>query len=401
MLYNVEILDELFCKKLPPFVFGDRYANAPQTAKVTVLNDNGSVKEIVEYGYKTPEEIQQAIDEHKDIDITWCYISDIDFSSQKLQSIRADYALFSKRISFRGASIDGSSYFRDTIFCNDAVFNYTKFNGDVDFSFASFNGYAVFWDTAFNGNTVFEHSTFYDETDFRDVTVTNAIRFSFAKFSSYTNLAFRKCNTLDLYCSKFEKPCTVSSNNGFTTVSFHNCQTIAPFSVPFDNNLKHAIMNCRKTRSDIDNKVFAQQFNFLKINYNRNGEYEYEDQAYTEYRRSLRKTKNCISRFLEWIFLDGISGYCTKPFRVFFAAIIAIIIFACLYNIPGTVEFTTDNYKGIWGAVYHSIISFFTIGFGESQPIGTVGLFLTWLEGFVSAFFLSLFTVSFVHKVLR
>jgi hypothetical protein len=114
----------------------------------------------------------------------------------------------------------------------------------------------------------------------------------------------------------------------------------------------------------------------------------------------MRKTRNRFIRALEWFFLDLISCYCTKPFHVFYAAIIAIAFFAGLYNIPGTVDFT-GHYQGLWGSIYHSVITFFTIGYGDSSPMGWLGLPLTGLEGFVGVFLMSLFTVSFVRKVLR
>jgi hypothetical protein len=176
-------------------------------------------------------------------------------------------------------------------------------------------------------------------------------------------------------------------------------------------------------------KLQAKQFNFLKVNYNRNGEYEYEDQAYVEYRRCLRKMKNPIVRGLEWVFLDLISCYCTKPFHVFWAAIITICAFSVIFYlstilpfIPKAITFspnmviqvsdsatsapeiiiqTTSNYEGLGGCFYHSLITFFTIGYGDSRPLGLLGLILTGLEGFIGVFLMSLFTVSFVRKALR
>jgi hypothetical protein len=115
----------------------------------------------------------------------------------------------------------------------------------------------------------------------------------------------------------------------------------------------------------------------------------------------MRKTKNRFLRLLDWLFLDLTSCYCTKPFQVLYAALVALILFAGLFYIPGTVDFTSGHYQGFWGSIYHSIITFFTIGYGDSQPMGYLGLILTGFEGFIGVFLMSLFTVSFTHKVLR
>lgn len=171
----------------------------------------------------------------------------------------------------------------------------------------------------------------------------------------------------------------------------------------------------------------AQEFNLIKVNFNCIGRYEDEDKAYVEYKRCMRKALikdrppektvsdihqklialllqifNYIRVFFNWLLFDLMSCYCTKPFRVLLSAVITILIFGIFYNLTGTIEFSVNgNYEGLIGCFYHSIITFFTIGYGDSKPTELWGLLMTGLEGFAGVFMMSLFTVSFVRKVLR
>lgn len=357
------------------------------------------------------------------------------------------YTKFSGVSEFANSTFYGVADFSNSVFISRAGFLGATFKDEVIFILSSFYGNTTFYGTAFNravdvldsefrdktnfSRATFEESimfggvTFNGDLDFRNAIVKNSIQFKSVKFLSYVDLQLEECNELNIADCRFEKTCTVTCCHNFSSLAIQNCMTIAPFSLPFDDNLKNAILKGLRTDPEMDTdlrgddsknknnkkyEAFAQQFNFLKVCYNRNGEYDKEDRAYVEYRRCLRKSKRkSFSRGLNWIFLDISSLYCTNPYRVFGVAIIAIVFFASLYFIPGIVSFQpTDSpicnsvfFQQLWNTLYHSIITFFTIGYGNSIPSGWIGLILTGLEGFIGVFLMSLFTVSFVRKVLR
>lgn len=348
------------------------------------------------------------------------------------------YTKFNGVSEFANSTFYGVADFSNTVFISRAGFLKATFKDEVIFILSSFYGKTTFYGTAFNRTVdvldsefrdktnfscaLFEESimfggvTFNDDLDFRNAIIKNSIQFKSVKFLSYVDLQLEECNELNITDCRFEKTCTVTCCHNFTSLAIQNCMTIAPFSLPFDDNLKNAILQGLRSDPEMDTdlrvddnknknnkkyEAFAQQFNFLKVCYSRNGEYDKEDRAYVEYRRCLRKSKRkSFSRGLNWIFLDISSLYCTNSYRVFGVAIITIAFFAGLYNIPGTVDFT-GHYQGVLGSIYHSVITFFTIGYGDSSPMGPLGLILTGLEGFAGVFLMSLFTVSFVRKVLR
>ncbi|HUW04934.1 MAG TPA: ion channel, partial [Williamwhitmania sp.] len=51
-------------------------------------------------------------------------------------------------------------------------------------------------------------------------------------------------------------------------------------------------------------------------------------------------------------------------------------------------------------SLYHSAITFFTIGYGDFYPSGPLRI-VCGVEGFVGVFLMAYFTVAFVRKILR
>lgn len=441
MNYDVAILDKPFIQKIKLRNFREIIVNTPKTAQITYL-DIESTERVFEYGYKSPEEINAVIDKKEPLNLDGCFVNKIDFQDCELQYLRASGALFSENVDFTSARFRTIGNFSAATFLGNATFRYARFYGDADFSYVNcigslrFTNAKLLSDVTFLGAELYQLNfvgahigenfrclgvkikdkailsgiTFGGDVKFEAAYIYKSIDFIGAKFYSHAYLTFFKCDNMTLRDCIFDQACTISNPSGFDTLNIHGCMTSAPFSIPYSAELKKAIQNQEFNNTDtvsMKNRILAQQFNFLKVAYNRNGEYTEEDQAYIEYRRCMRKARNPIICFFDWVFLDGISCYCTKPFRVFGVALGMIVAFAIIFFLSIQLSFLPDtitfgkNYQGFWGSLYHSVITFFTIGYGDSQPIGKLGLFLTGLEGFVGVFLMSLFTVSFVRKVLR
>jgi len=59
-----------------------------------------------------------------------------------------------------------------------------------------------------------------------------------------------------------------------------------------------------------------------------------------------------------------------------------------------------DHLSILSQSYYHSVITFFTIGYGDVYPQG-LSRIISGFEGFIGVFMMSYFTVAFVRKVLR
>ncbi len=173
---------------------------------------------------------------------------------------------------------------------------------------------------------------------------------------------------------------------------------------------------------DTEYRSKSEQFRILKENYNTIGQYDAEDYAYVEFKRTELKAdineakkKNKISLLWEypvsafkWALFDFTGLYATNPIRVLLSMFIIYLLFSFLYiSIPfltgqhifSSYEFTS-TLSYIKTCFYFSGVTFYTIGYGDLTPTG-VFRGIAVLEGFVGVFMMAYFTVAFVRKILR
>lgn len=183
------------------------------------------------------------------------------------------------------------------------------------------------------------------------------------------------------------------------------------------NEVKNLILN-----QDTSNESKAHQFNIIKENFAKNGQYADEDWAYVYYKRlellyqkenGIKKYKGLkffilISHYLKSLIFDKMGLFATSPTRVFFSMLVAIFLFATIYvtfhfvglgEIINSVD-AKDKLDVFDKSLYHSSITFFTIGYGDYYPTSWNRL-VSAIEGWVGVFLMSYFTVAFVRKILR
>ena len=100
-------------------------------------------------------------------------------------------------------------------------------------------------------------------------------------------------------------------------------------------------------------------------------------------------------RLLLWIF-----GYFLRPIRIILLSLFTIFYFAILYA-GNTEKLVSNSYSSFnfLDCLYFSGITFFTIGYGEITPIGSIKL-LVLFEGFLGVFISGLFIVVFAKTLL-
>ena len=170
------------------------------------------------------------------------------------------------------------------------------------------------------------------------------------------------------------------------------------------------------------NEEMADQFNVLKDNFSNNGQYDDEDWAYVQFKRHEHQFKKrerldkypSLKPFIHVLFtlralvFDKIGVYATNPNRVIGSMLIAICGYAGIYilfhylglgELVNSVD-ASDNLDIIDKSLYHSAITFFTIGYGDFYPTSFNRL-ISACEGWTGVFMMSYFTVAFVRKILR
>ena len=109
--------------------------------------------------------------------------------------------------------------------------------------------------------------------------------------------------------------------------------------------------------------------------------------------------------------VDLFCGYGEKPMRVIIFSVLMIVVFATLYFFAGlsfsgdSLAFSSqqslgDNLATYFSALYFSVVTFTTLGYGDLAPIGIARAFAA-LEAFLGSFTLALFVVVFVKKMTR
>ncbi len=331
---------------------------------------------------------------------------------------------------------DGKVDFRTVEFGKGrANFNRSVFgNGEVNFDEAEMeSGKFNFKRVSFgSGDISFEEVMFehvdvsFERTDFGAGKLSfykswfNSLSLGFCHMNGYVDLRVKQCRNINLTNTIVRdiidiKPHEFSSE--IETLSLAGMRLIGRIYLDWtQSKVKRMIYS----QSGSTHRVKAEQFRILKENFQIQGSYNDEDNAYVEFKRNESKAELAESLKksplqglwqypLYWFKLalfDRAGLYATSPVRVLITMLSFFVIFSLTYFLlmvhtqADIIASVDDQLTLISRAFYHSAITFLTIGYGDHYPFG----FIRWvssLEGFFGLFLMSYFTVAFVRKVLR
>lgn len=323
---------------------------------------------------------------------------------------------------------DGFLEFTDSHFDSE-VFNIVSCRfgrGDIDFNRSNLSKTVLnFYGTEFSQGKL----NFFD-------TVADTVTFHECTFDNHVYLNFESCNFLSILNSIIEKTMDLRSNLALNT------QKIKVINLSGTKNLGHIYIDWKMNR--VRNMIYSQgngtdimdkasQFRLLKENFRSIGRYDDEDLAYVEFKRCQREgrylqqtvllkasekspllramgiLKAWLTEIISWLIFDSVGRYGTSPFSVFVGMVQTIIIFSLIYLMPGIQLAHTGLFIGssdyfvnrVMMAVYQSIQTFLTIGYGQVNPGNFTAVMVSGLEGFIGVFLMSYFTVSVVRKLVR
>jgi len=328
---------------------------------------------------------------------------EIDFSEAQFGDGEIDFFL----TQFGDADI----FFCRTRFGDGVVrFNDSKFGkGVVYFRLAKFgNGIILFGGALFGDGEIDFKGSEVDTIDFKVNNLKNPVRLV---FKSCNSISFSKVNIYDILTISNIKKC----------ITFTDVHIFGKMEIDWDENNLDILIN---NQTDTTLKEKAYQFRMLKENYRNLGWYDEEDKAYVEFKKCMLKheqeeaykaplllifPKLCINRIKKFIQQDiGLFG--TSPKRVIATMFFSVSFFSLIYfflqllNYPilhGDVLKNINIFGKFKYSIYHSVVTFLTIGYGDIQPCNTLGIILSGIEGFIGLFLMAYFTVAFVRKILR
>ncbi|SON50446.1 ion channel [Vibrio tapetis] len=135
------------------------------------------------------------------------------------------------------------------------------------------------------------------------------------------------------------------------------------------------------------------------------GSFFKKEMKFRRYQMPLFSTKRIISRLV-----DLFCGYGESPMRVVLFSMFLIWICSVAYFFLGTTASNTYTVQEhgyfyahafeFFNAVYFSVVTFTTLGYGDISPIG-FARFVAAFEAFMGSFTMALFVVVFVKKMTR
>jgi hypothetical protein len=183
----------------------------------------------------------------------------------------------------------------------------------------------------------------------------------------------------------------------------------------------------------INNKETKENILTVKQLCNKMAKYEDEDYFYYWYKvfdredkykdqdGTLKEGKKFLEYWLwERLFLDILTGYFTKPVKVFGATVGVFVFWGFLYCLPicsikgpngilwANLRFSWQNgdnvllfLEHVLKTFYFSAITFATVGYGDYQPVNFWAMFFSSIEGFFGVFLMATFVVTLTRKHLR
>ena len=315
--------------------------------------------------------------------------NDADFGGTVFSGGDADFRgavfIFS-HVDFSGAVFSGgdADFIGAHFNGGDADFRRAVFDGDAEFSMAKFNRCeSYFWWAEFSDNAYFEGAVFIGgNSDFRKAEFSERVTFEKSIFY-HTNLMLdgSKIYILTLSNANFENGTTIS-------LAGTNYQRLY---VHWDS-IKNALV--------YNGEVYLTLVkNFRNIEY-----FEDADGCYYQYRRERQAIRSWGERakytdILAWL----TCGYGVRPGYTLGLGVFVVLVSAIYYRKTNAIRrLKGDENKSanIWDALYFSIMTFTTIGYGDWYPLDRHRK-VVMIEGIVGWLTLSLFLVTLANVVIR
>lgn len=272
-----------------------------------------------------------------------------------------------------------------------------------------------------SSSIIFDSSTLGLSTLSFNKTIADRISFKSCHFNNYVDFRVNQIHVLDLGGSVVRDILDFIPYEDKVHIGILNMDGMRLIGKIFLDWNKNKVYDLIDNQNGADNSKKAYQYRILKENYHNTGEYEAEDKAYIQFKRSeakaeLSKTKQkgiwsvpgaYLSYYFKDLLLDKAGLYATAPIRVLFSMIVSYFFFSLLLiisalskagSLSGSTDFTFISIVG--DSFYFSAITYLTVGYGDFCPVG-IDKWIAAIEGFVGVFLMAYFTVAFVRRILR
>ncbi len=355
-------------------------------------------------------------------------LCDIDFNHKEIlrENFRFWYFL-GNEVSFYKTKFYGKqTNFSATIFYTERMdFFASEFRSDrTDFSAVEFR----------NKQTSFSESRFYGRQAYFLGAVFSGSLADFSRVEFYSkqtdfSKAEFKCSRLSFYNSDFMEFVNLDVNFFAEKNIFSNTYFRIGANLDINKFCLKADKLSKPVKLDLgDNNKTKENLHTVKKLMNQLEKFEQADHVLYWYRVYERKSNNILLRkFIipfEWLFLDKMTGYFTRPERLLLSIFGIILFYFFIYSSAvilnnktlGTIYINNhslsgyvysneingfDKIKLIAGnIIYFNIVTYATIGYGDALPTGILKIFAG-LEGLIGTILNALFLIVLTKKILR
>ena len=321
-------------------------------------------------------------------------------------------ATFGEWTSFRSAVFGVNAGFQSAVFGQGALFDGAVFGACASFDQTSFGGWSSFYGSAFDDQTSFRGAEFHGRGTFggslpagHDDNFAGNVFFTGAEIGHH----------LDLSSVTFGEDSRLGFNRAILRAG-------AEIVLPRDLVLSGRSIIVGEDSKDAEAlSRAAVDYNILRDLYRgQPGTDDEEDICHLRYMRLKRKSvamkeeqtlrQRAYVLFDRWVF-DFCLAYLVKPWRIAIVGAVVVLALAILYTVHignGSIAFSPiDGASDPMGigmrflrAIYFSMITFVTIGYGDITPIGWYKGVAA-VEGFLGVSLIALFTVAWGRKMIR
>jgi len=338
------------------------------------------------------------------------------------RDVRFLYSTFQHKINFFGVTFAENADFTGTRFMADAAFTGSTFVKDTVFSESIFYAKAFFTSVSFHDSVSFFGVSFRQEAGFHLAKFVGGISFWGATLGGKLDLTgshFQGDARLNLagidrapgrhfvmtidQIGRYQRPAIRSrwpGRKGFRRPLYKCLLRIRRF-------IRHSWPSVRLIEGE-DSSEAARlheamtQYNMLRDNFRILPSCDTEeDRCHYKYKDLARRSTkgHRFWRLWDWAVMKWCLGYGIYAKRVLFAAAGTVFFFALLYALAASVNTISGYEDGQFNALYFSVITFTTTGYGDYTPLGWLRI-LAGLEAFLGLVLMAVFTVTFARKLI-
>lgn len=319
-----------------------------------------------------------------------CHVKNLNLNRALVRGdLNLSHAIIHDHLALEGFVLEGKADFSHANL-GSADLSLSRFNSVVDFSYASFRERSMFAITIFEDSTDFSYAIFESESHFQ-----GAIFLKKALF----------------YRSRLGRASFTNTEMESVSLAGSDIREVIFTGAVFPRDIR--LIEERDAVYPEDYTRAEGVYRAIKQNLQTTGDYEGAGRFFVREMECRRRQLRQNGQWLKWLWFTMMKWLCNygeSPPRVFITVLATILIFGVCYallgvqGVEGNSSLFTSPSEGLgailWRALYLSIITFTTVGYGDPRPAPAAQGFAA-IEMALGVFLTAVFVVTFTRRLSR